>query len=206
MTNTPMKLIIFTRPVIKVLTVLGFVAIFVLVIYLMSGLPAPREENRVGPTNGTFSIIRPPDWEAQVIYSPADRQYATEVNIRPIRSVGREQRIVVSRLRNPPDMEKLKELKYQPGQFQGQPAMILAGKQKYQYLWRAIFERAGSWYDVMIWLTREEDVPHSDWWPYLTSFRAREVPATEPATMPSSIPATFPTFGDVPTGTPSAQK
>jgi hypothetical protein len=180
-----MKRILFTPPLVKLLVAATIVLGFVLLVWLMSGLPAPREQDRVAPINAGFSIIKPRDWEDRISYGPIDKQYATTILIEPVKTVGRGQRIFVGRFREPPDLEKLKSQGLAPGQFQGQEALLYSGQRKNEFTWRAVFRRGGTWYELGLRLPREEVVPRSEWWPYLTSFR----PA-EPTTAPTVLPAT----------------
>ena len=175
-----MKRIFFTGPVVKLSIAAAVLVGFGLTVWLMSGMPAPREADRVGPANGTFSIIKPHGWESQVVYGPLDHQYLTTLAVEPEKSVGKGQRLFVGLLRKPPDLEILKAAGMVPGQFQDRDALTSAAQLKHEFVWRAVFNR-GDWYEIFLRLPREEDVPHSEWWPYLTSFKANPRPATEPA-------------------------
>jgi hypothetical protein len=171
-----------------VLTVAAAIGAFALVIYLMSGLPKPREGNRIRTANNQFSIVAPPDWEPTIRYAAPDRTYQTTMDIQPKKSVGLTQKLFVGVYRNPPDLEKLKRLNYRNFTFQGQPALQWAGKNRNDYVWDMVFERGGAWYNLVLRLNLEHDVPNSDWWPYLETFQANPV---TPASTSSPTPTTM---------------
>lgn len=181
-----MKRYNLTAPVLKMLGVLGFLLALGLVVYAMSGLPAPREQDRVTPLNDSFSIITPRDWEVRVVYGSADR-YVTTINARPVKTVGPEIKFFAGRFREPPDLRKLEQDGLVPTQFQQRPAMVYSAMIKKDFHYTLVFERGGTWYEIGLRLQTAEDIPNSDWWPYIDSFRAIDSPASAPA-----APATHP--------------
>lgn len=183
-----MKPTFFTGPVRKIFWAVAAVLAFALVLYLMSGMPAPREEDRVGPVNGSFSIIKPPDWESEVVYSVADRYFVTVVKAQPARSVGIGPMLVVGLLRDAPDLQKLQRSMV-ASRFQDQDAMIFSGPVKREYLWKAIFRRGEKWFELSLTLPKGEDIEHGPWQAYLNSFRANAETASRPASFPATIGA-----------------
>ncbi|WP_428940310.1 hypothetical protein [Fontivita pretiosa] len=181
-----MNRVFFTQPMVKLLTVLAVVVGFVIYVYLASGLPAPREQDRVVTRNGTFSIIKPRGWEADIRYGGPHDSFRERIVLTPQRSVGMETRITAARLSQPQNMD---ELLSRPntlrGEFQSRQAVLSEKRSRKEYFWWATFERDGQWYEVGIRLARPEDLPSSDYWPFLTSFRASA--ATQPATAPYSL-------------------
>jgi hypothetical protein len=171
---------IVTGPMLKVLGAAGAVLLCGIILYLNWGMPAPRETERFGPANGEFSIIRPRDWD--VSHPMPGGAYVAAVEAYPPRAVGLPERLVVGRLRLPPDQATLAESKLTPGQFQGQPAWIFQGWIKRDFYWKALFERNGAWYEIILRLNQQEDVPASGWWSYLNSFQSRPPPTSNPAT------------------------
>jgi hypothetical protein len=177
-----MRRLLLTRPVLKVLVVFAAIAAFCVIVYLMSGLPAPRERDRIAHVAGTFSIIKPRDWDGRVVYGPIDKTYVETIDITPAKSIGRTQKLFVGRLRHPPDVAELKSKhRFVESQFQQRPALLFSGAVKEGYVWRTIFQRGDDWYEIGLRLQVEEDVPRSDWWAYVNSFRAEEKPATSKA-------------------------
>jgi hypothetical protein len=170
-----MKRITLSGPAIRVLAVTAVVAAFILVIYMMAGLPAPREENRVRTANNQFSIIAPPDWEALIHYGANDKRFHTTMDIQAKKQVGLAQKIFIGVFREPPDLDKLKQVNYRDFTFQGKPALLWTGKNRSDYVWDMIFQRAGAWYNLVLRLNLPDDIPNSDWWPYLNSFQAQSV-------------------------------
>jgi hypothetical protein len=181
------KRIYLTPPVVKILTATAVVLICAALIYSMSGMPAPREADRVSTLDGSISIIKPRDWTPHISYAPADQSYVTTIEIDHEGMIGLQDRLLVGRFRNAPQIDRLKAVGMMEGSFQDQPAMISSETQKRAYQWRAVFERDGQWYSVSLRLQSKEDVRNGPWWAYLTSFRCRNVPA--PAT--AATPTTF---------------
>ena len=62
------------------------------------------------------------------------------------------------------------------GDFQGQRAWVASTRRKFEFIWQNYFQRGGVWYHIVIHLPETEDVPASDWWPYLTSFQPGDLP------------------------------
>jgi len=167
-----MKTILFTRPLVRILAVLGFLVVLAVVVWLLSGLPAPREQDRVATADGAFSIIKPRDWDSRVLYNSLDSRYSAAIEITPAKSVGRMQRFCVSQFREAPDQRALQST-FTASRFQDRDAWLFAKMVKRDFIFRLIFERGGQWYEISLRLPSETDVPESDWWPYVNSFRAQ---------------------------------
>lgn len=178
--QSEMKRVVLTGPVVKVFTAFASIAGIGLFVYLMSGMPAPRESDRVTSADGEISIIKPRDWNASTVYPPAGALYGVVITSEPVKAVGAGPRLMAARFRNPPVLEELKKAGLQPGQFRGRDAMIMAQQVKRDFFWRAVFEEGGNWYEVVLRLDAPENVPGSSWWPYITSFRAGK-PTTHPS-------------------------
>jgi hypothetical protein len=173
-----MKTILFTRPVVRILVVTGFVLGLGAIVWLNSGLPSPRERDRVVAPQQGFSIIKPPGWDSRVLYgSPTDWHEAT-IEITPVKSVGLMTRFCAAKFREPPDVQKLRET-FRPFRFQNRDALIFASWVKREYLFRLIFQRDGGWYEISLRPPSELDVLNSDWWKYIETFRIVENPATK---------------------------
>ncbi|HEY7091222.1 MAG TPA: hypothetical protein VH518_24205, partial [Tepidisphaeraceae bacterium] len=144
-----MKTILFTRPIVRMLIVVGCVLGVGLVVWLMSGMPAPSESNRVGPNDGSFSIIKPGEWDADVLYSPVDQRYSTIINMTPKKSVGREQKFFVGQFREASIAENFKQ-QMDPFQFQGRPAWVFSRMRKHDYFFQIVFARGARWYEISV--------------------------------------------------------
>jgi hypothetical protein len=184
------KRIYLTPPVVKILTATSVVLICAALIYSMSGMPAPRESDRVSTRDRSISIIRPRDWTPHISYGPPDQAYVATIEINHEGMIGIQDTLAVGWFRNAPELDRLKALGMVEGTFQDQPAFISSETQKHGYQWRAVFERDGQWYSVSLRLQRKEDVRNGPWWAYLTSFKCRSVPmpATAPAPTTFSLP------------------
>jgi hypothetical protein len=185
----------WSSPIVRILVALVAIGALVLVVYLRFGMPAPDERYRVGPATGEFSIIIPPDWSARVMHEPSQKQYLTVLNASPKKIVGMEQSLKIGRLRIGPTLEQLKTSGLLPLVFQDRPAFGAGSLVKHDFIWRMLFERSGQWFELILVLRIPEDVPQSDWWPYLESFRSAspgETPATAPSTKPTTKPSATP--------------
>lgn len=169
-----MKTVLFTKPIVRILIVLAAVGGLALVVWLRSGLPQPDEANRVGPLDGSFSIIKPPGWEEQITYAPADPAYITTIDIRPARSIGQHERLFVARMREQPDLEKRNASGILESDFQGRPAFMGYGKRSRDFWWSVWFRIGTDWYEITVRTNIPQDIPASDWWAYVASFKARE--------------------------------
>lgn len=183
------KRIVLTPPVLRVLGVAAAVLVFALVVYSMAGMPGPRESDRIGPIDGSFSIITPRGhgFQSRVIYGPIDQTFTTLVEATQAGMIGGvDNKIAAARYRNPLDPEKAKQLGYLPTKFQGKDAYVLTIERRHEFAWQMILERHGQWYQLAVRLQRKEDIPNSEWWPFIESFQANEVsPSTQPATIPA---------------------
>jgi hypothetical protein len=176
----------FTQPVIKILAAAAVLLGFILYVAFAPRVPPPDEKNRATNLVGGYSIIRPPDWEEKAVYAAADRTYKDMLEIRPkVSRSGKETRIFIGRFRNPPDLEDIRQRNERVDtKFKNYEAEIFTGHTKHEreFFWRAIIHHGGEWYELTLWLPARQDVPTSEWWPYLQSFRAPDVPPTMPAT------------------------
>lgn len=159
------------RPLLKIGSAAAVLAAVTLYLWWSMRIPAPREQDRVTHRDGAFSIIKPHDWELAFDYAPVDRRYVDTMEARVHSTRPREIRIFIGRLRDKPELEKIRD-KLLDTQFQGQPAWVYEGRTRLEHYWRALFERNGQWYELVLWTPLPEDVPRSGWWPYLQSFRA----------------------------------
>jgi hypothetical protein len=180
------KQVRLTPPVVKILAATAAMLICAALIYSMSGMPAPRESDRVSTHDGSLSIIKPRDWKERISYGPIDQAYLTTIEISHEGMLGIQDRLMVGHLRKAPDIERLKTSGMSDGTFQDRPALIFSQQSKHDYQWRAIFERDGEWYDVSLRLQQKDDVRNGPWWAYLTSFRCHNVPRPATATAPST--------------------
>lgn len=176
-----MKRVFFTGPVVKVLAACGMIAGIGLIVFLMSGMPRPRERDRITTPAGEFSIIKPPDWIAAPAYSSETSEYIVSISCESTKSVGVGPRMIVSRLRQPQNVDHLKARGMLPLEFQSKPAMAMGKSLKRDFFYTLIFERDDEWYEIILRLPKAEDVPSTGWWEYLSSFR-RGASATHPAT------------------------
>lgn len=179
---------IFTGPLLKVIGIAGVILVCTLIVWSFWGMPAPREQDRMGPVSGEFSIIRPRDWQGMVKYGRPDGSHFSVIESHDPKGIGRPQTLTVGRLRNPPDEAMLHQSRMQLSQFQSQPAWIFQGWIKKDFYWQAMFQRHGDWYEISLQLNHGEDIPASGWWAYLTSFQAKPAPASMPATMEAITP------------------
>jgi hypothetical protein len=158
--------------VIKVLAAFASIVGVGMIAYTLSLMPAPREQDRITSPNGELSIIRPRDWIAKPVYAPEGAAHNIVIVCEPPKSVGVGPRLLAGRFKQPPNIDQFKATGFQPGKFQDQDALILSTKTKRDFLWRAVFQRGGHWYEVLLRLDGPVEVQDSGWWPYLTSFRA----------------------------------
>jgi hypothetical protein len=178
---------------VRVLVALAVLGVFVLAIYRMGRLPKPSEANRVMVGDDVFSIIKPPDWEEKIVYGSS----TTGLELSPAKSLGRPETINVARIPLP-TFQRLAPMTL--SEFQGQKAWIEYKTLKWEYLWHTIFQRSGHWYELTLHLQFKEDVPKSEWWPYLMSFRAGNGPSTLPTPAVQSLPRVSPAATTIPSG------
>lgn len=170
--STMKKTVFLTGPMVKVLAVFASIAGVGFLFYYLGGMPAPREANRVSSAMGEISLIKPDGWNAGPHYPGDKAQYSVVITTEPPKAIGIGPRLVAAKLNTPPSTQQLAAQGFVPGKFQDRDAMILSAKLKRDFFWRAIFERDGGWYEVVLRLDGEINVPSSSWWPYLNSFRA----------------------------------
>ena len=171
------------KPLIKIGAVVAFLALLASYFWWSMRVPAPREQDRVAHRDGTFSIVKPRDWEVSFNYAPREGRYADTLELRIPTAQTRDLRIFVGRFRAAPDLASIQARDKQiDDQFQGRPAHVFKGRSRLEHYWRAVFQRGGDWYELVLWMPYEDDVPRSGWWPYLLSFQARETRTTAPTT------------------------
>ncbi len=133
----------------------------------------PAEANRVLHPAG-FSIVKPGRTRATVwtASSVGDDQ----ITILP--DGGRSRYtpgLYVSRLREPPDLARLKRDGFQAGSFQGQPAFVYNGRSGEYHAYRVMTNRGGEWYEVALSIPRGESspalIPSPEWQRYLQTFK-----------------------------------
>jgi hypothetical protein len=168
------------KPILKIGSIIAFLGALALYLWWTQRVPPPHEHNRVTHRDGAFSIIRPPDWEVSFNYSPTDPNYIDTLEIRAPTTRPRDRRIFIGRLRQAPDHAQAAG-KLVATQFQGQPARVYKGNSRLEFYWRTVFERGGQWYELVLWLPLEENVPQTGWWAYLQTFSAGTPATTEPS-------------------------
>lgn len=173
------------RPLLKIGSIVAFVALLVAYFWWSMRVPPPRERDRVTHREGVFSIVPPRGWEVAFNYIPtADFIDALELRAPSVKA--RDLRIFLGRMRRAPDLSRIQSRDRQiDTQFQGRPAHVFTGRTRHEHYWRAVFQRGGQWYELVFWSPYEQDIPASGWWAYLQSFQAREAPSTAPATSDS---------------------
>ena len=176
------------KPLLKIGSIVAFVALLVGYFWWSMRVPPPRQADRVTHREGAFSIVRPRGWEVSFNYVPSAEFFDTlDLRIPSVKS--RDMRIFIGRLRKAPNLPEMHARNRQiDTQFQGRPAHVFAGRTRHEHYWRAVFQRGGQWYEMVFWSPYEQDIPASGWWPYLQSFDAREMPTTVPATSVSLSP------------------
>src|SRR5262245_45701920 len=97
-----------TRPLIIVSIIVAALGGIAVLVWSMSGLRPPREQDRVAPANGFFSIIKPRDWDTAVTYEPRYSPFVTTLEISHSHAIGRSDRLFVARTREKQDVAKLK--------------------------------------------------------------------------------------------------
>jgi hypothetical protein len=174
------------KPLIRIGSVVGFVALLMLYFVWSMRVPPPREGDRVTHRDGAYSIIKPRDWDAEFNYA-GDARYQDTLEVRFTTRRPRDLRIFVGRMRNEPKLEEIQARDKPAGtEFQGRPAHVFTGRTRLEHYWRAIFQRGGEWYELVFWMPYEQDVKETGYWPYLESFRASEAPTTTTTTTSTS--------------------
>jgi hypothetical protein len=184
----------FNQPTLRILIALIVLGGFALALYWMGRLPGPSEANRVNVGDDLFSIIKPPDWEQEIFFGPPG---TITLKLQAAKSVGRPQTINVSRIAAP-ITQQLEAM--DPWEFQGQKAWLEYKTLKWEYLWRTIFQRGTYWYELELHLQLKEDVPRSEWWPYVMSFRAGNGATTAPTPAAQSLRPVSPVATTLPSG------
>ncbi len=184
------KRIYLTPPVIKILIVVGVVIAAALYVYLTSGMPAPRESDRVSMADGSFSIIKPHGWGSSTGSEPEDSPFDSHIELWHPGMSGAEDFLVLSRIRIDPTAESLTGAGMTLGSFQGREAYFRTVEKPREYQWRMVFKNEGAWYNLLVRLRYKEDIPRSDWWGFISSFRSAPRPASQPATTQMNAPTT----------------
>src|SRR5687767_15573041 len=98
---------VMPKPLIKIGAVVAFVAGLGLYFWWSMRVPPPREQDRVVHRDGTFSIIKPRDWEASFNYAPREGRYADTLELRIPTAQTRDLRMFVGRFRAVPDLASI---------------------------------------------------------------------------------------------------
>lgn len=175
-----MKRLIFTGPVIKLLTAFLTIVVIGLFVYFNSQMPRPRERNRISATRGEFSIIQPPDWEGESVYLPAEDVFSVSIVTTPKKVIGLGPELRVGEFRQSPDLDKLRSTGMHDQPFLGKTALALGRSVRRQFFWRMVFEQDGRWFEIVLRLDAAQDVPKTRWWDYLSSFQTG-APTTQTA-------------------------
>jgi hypothetical protein len=167
----------------------------------------PSEAYRFRHPQG-YSVCRPKDWSADVIYSQSGEQLgnaplADGLALTPDHFTGIPPKLFVNRFASAPDPQMLRSDGWTDGIFQGQPALVREKKLTKALSRGAVFQRAGQWFEVVEGLSVPGSVQKEEWWQFLETFRypdgeplpAKPVPLA-PASAPSSTqPFQFPAIG-----------
>jgi hypothetical protein len=156
----------------------------VLYIWAFSGLGKPREKLRVYHPTG-YSIIAPPGWISIPRKPALERYLADSLTLEPERSIGKVPRLFVGSFSGTPDVTELLRTKQLfEGSFMGEPAYVREGLNRGMWMWRAIFERSGRWYELVLWLPHPAEVERTEYFAFLQSFKPAKAPESA-ATAPS---------------------
>ena len=161
----------------------------------MRPVTAPDESRRVRHPAG-FSIVAPPDWGVELQYAKRG-QPTPSIWAVPKKAEGRAGGLYAFKFQTKPDIPTTGKRPMKEGQFQGKPAWVYEDEDmKAKKLWARsyIFERDGTWYQVILNRPASESIMSDAWTEYVESFRVEQplLTATQPATLP--VPTSLPTF------------
>lgn len=148
-------------------------------VLLDPGLGAVDESRRLKHPAG-FSMVVPRGWSGTAV----NGQNIDTIRFMPERATGRQPSMIITRYENAPPAP---DDAAKPGLFQGEPAMVLRKRIKYDWVWDARFDRGGKTYSIRYLTPIDEDIERSPMMPFINSFHA-ETPATTPATIPATMP------------------
>jgi hypothetical protein len=199
----------WNSPVAKVIAVALFIGALAAWIFWPRTFPKPEESNRVWHPDG-FSLIHPPGFEGQVETGAdvMDKRHHGILTLWPINRGYFPPALRLIHWQIPPDWAERKAAEhYVDSTFQGRPAILYIGQIGKQWVYRTDFQDQGQSFELSLETRDKIDVPHSDWWPYLLSFRYDRAMARRsvPATLPAGLPTTFIFTTKLP-GTPSAPR
>jgi hypothetical protein len=147
-------------------------------VILDPGLGRPDEARRTRHPSG-FSIALPIGWGGTANVG-GDRANDS-IRIAPDRSTGRQSSILVVRYAEPP----VRDEKAVDGTFQGQPCWTLAKQGKHEWTHRTTFQRAGTWYSIVLTSPIPLEPARNVFTPFIESFRTESViRSLEPSTAP----------------------
>lgn len=187
-------------PVAKGLIILIFLGAFAVWITWPRHLPPPDEANRVWHPDG-YSIIRPAGWEGGAEPYMADPAMLGRISMRPQNPGLRHPSLSIINWRNQPDLKELKSKEqFVESTFLGKPALMFEGRWRGSWAERIIWQDQGRWFDLDLNIPIQEDIQHSAWWPYVTSFRYDPAKAKHASTAPTTVEFTpiFPTTQTAP--------
>ena len=178
-------------PIAKILLVLLIVAAVVAWAMRPKHIPKPDEANRVWHPEDGYSIIAPPGWTRSFETESGTLNKANRgwLRVDPTEPQYHPPSLVVTRLPKAPDPATLEKDRFTDGEFQSRPAKIFEGPLKKDYAHRIIFNDHDQWFEINLTVGMPMDIVHSDWWPYIDSFRYDPGHATKATTKPTSAPA-----------------
>jgi hypothetical protein len=177
-------------PFAKVLVALLVVAAVLAWAMRPKHMPKPDEANRVWHPEDGYSIISPPGWKRSFETAEGTLNRANKgwLRVDPVEQQYHPPSLVVTRLPKAPDPAMLSKDQFHDGEFHSLPAHVFEGPMKKEYAHRIIFEDRGEWFEINLTIGGPEDIEHSDWWPYIDSFRYDPSRATKATTKPASAP------------------
>ena len=175
--------------VARLLGIAAAVMVVVLGVRYLVG-SGPEEKYRVNHPGG-YSMIRPRDWQANIIVQKTSEGYRDAIMLAPNAWKGLEPQMWLKRYDSPPDFNKLPSIGFMQRDFQGQPAWMSQQKPKQHLIRTVIFQRGDEWFNAGVALPGLEGASVEDWWLYIESMRINSPSASK---IPSSAPATSATI------------
>jgi hypothetical protein len=177
-------------PFAKVLVILLIIAGFVAWAMRPKHMPKPDKANRVWHPEDGYSIISPPGWRRsfETAEGTLNKNNLGWLRVDPTEPQYHPPSLVVTRLPKPPDPAALERDQFRDGEFQSLPAKVFEGPLKKDYAHRIIFKDHEQWFEINLTIGAPTDIEHSDWWPYIQSFRYDPSRATTGTTKPTSAP------------------
>ena len=142
----------------------------------------PAQESNRFKTPAGYSIIVPRDWGWKIDARPLDRTAKDKLFLSPRNPGYRPPGMSIVRLAREPNETDLKNNDgFVNKSFQDEPALVFHGSRKKYWAWEAVFQRGGDWFRLTLSIPGYEDIPSSNWFGYVNSFRYEPPPATQPA-------------------------